>query len=273
MTTSRSIDPTVTARTADPQSATTVACWAVIAAAIFQIAGSAAPAFGFGEQIGARSDDVRTLLTPASWAFAIWGPLFFGSVIFAVWQALPSRAADPFVARLRWPAVGAFLGNGLWVLYSANLGLSLGSALIIVASLASVMTAYRVVAMWQPRITRAHRWFAILPLSALAAWLTAATIVNITATLKFYQVDAGASGPLIASAVLVVGGIIAGLALARGRGNPPYAMVFLYALYAIYAAGGQAAYPVAIGAIVAALLVFAGTFAGLRRSDSGRWFG
>ena len=273
MTATRSPYLAGTAQATGTPSSTAFTRWAVAAAAVFQIAASSAPAFGFGEQIGARSDDVRSLITPASWAFAIWGPLFLGSVVFAIWQALPARAADPFVARLRWPAAGAFVGNGLWVLYTANLGLSIGSALIISASLASILAAYRVVATWEPRITRAHRWCAVLPLSALAAWLTAATIVNITATLKFYGVDADASGPLVASAILVVGGVIAGLALARGRGNPPYALVFLYALYAIYAAGGQADGSVAIGTMVAALLVVLGVVVGLRRADPGRWLG
>jgi len=73
--------------------------------------------------------------------------------------------------------------------------------------------------------------------------------------------------------VVLTGGIIAFLALVRGRGNPLYAAVFLWALSAIYAAGGQRAEPVAIATGVAALLVIAGAAIGLRSASLRRWFG
>src|SRR5690606_10938353 len=117
------------------------------------------------------------------------------------------------------------------------------------------------------------RWCAVLPLSALAAWLTAATIVNITASLRFHGVEAGAAAPPITAAVVMVGGIIAALALLRGRGNPPYAVVFLWALGAIYAAGAQQSGTVAIAVVLAAVLVIAGFLAGLRKAGLDRWFG
>jgi hypothetical protein len=73
----------------------------------------------------------------------------------------------------------------------------------------------------------------VLPLSALAAWLTAATIVNVAATLKYYGVDASEAAPLVAAAVIITGGSIAAVAVWRGSGNPWYALVFTWALAAI----------------------------------------
>ena len=46
---------------------------AIILAVVVQIGAGFLPRFGIGEFIGARSDAVRTLITPAGWAFAIWG--------------------------------------------------------------------------------------------------------------------------------------------------------------------------------------------------------
>ena len=102
------------------------------------------------------------------------------------------------------------------------------------------------------------------PLSALASWLTVASIVNIAASLRFHGVEGGEATPMIAAAIVAVGGVIAAAALLRGRGNPPYALVFLWALSAIYAAGGQRAEPVALPAGFAALLVVVATLAALR---------
>ena len=74
-----------------------------------------------------------------------------------------------------------------------------------------------------------------------------------------------------AAAILLVGGAIAGAALTRGRGNPVYALIFLWALSAILAAGGQRAIEVAGATILAALLVVGGAGAGLRAGGWSHW--
>ena len=246
---------------------------AVIVAAILQIVASSLPAFGIGEPIGSQSDAVRTLITPAGWAFAIWGPLYAGSVVFAIYQALPAQRRNRLLAQIRLPAAGAFLGNALWALHTQFFGLAVFSAIIIVFSLSCLIAIYRVFASWQPMFATGERWCAVLPLSALAAWVTAATIVNIAATLLFYGVDAGQAAPLISALVILTGGAIASLVLTQGGGNPVYALVFLWALAAIYAAGGQRAELVAIAAVVAAGLVIIGMLIGLRSAGLRRWFG
>ena len=78
---------------------------------------------------------------------------------------------------------------------------------------------------------------------------------------------------MISAGIVVVGGTIAAIALAKGRGNPPYALVFLWALSAIYAAGGQEAGAVALAAAVSAALVVIGAVVGLRRAPAGMWSG
>ena len=246
---------------------------AVIVAALLQIVTTSLPALGIGDPIGSQSNAVRTLITPAGWAFSIWGPLFAGTIAFAIYQALPGQRTSALLARIRLPAASAFLGNALWALYTQFFGLAVFSAVIIILTLSCLIAIYRVFARWEPNFSTGERWLAVLPLSALAAWLTAATIVNIAATLLFYGVDGGEAAPLISALVVLTGGIIACLALVRGRGNPFYAVVFLWALSAIYAAGGQRAEPVAIATGVAALLVIAGAAIGLRSASLRRWFG
>lgn len=169
--------------------------------------------------------------------------------------------------------MGAFTGNAAWALYTQSFGLSAVSAAIITFTLLCLLTVYRVFAGWEPGFTRTQRWLVVLPLSALAAWLTAAMIVDIAASLRFHGIDAGEAEPFTAAAVIVVAGIIAAVAVMRGRGNPPYALVFLWALSAIYAAGGQAENAVAVAALVSALLVVIGMVVGLKNARPGTWVG
>lgn len=239
----------------------------------FQILATFLPSLGIGEPVGARSDAVRTLITPAGWAFAIWGPLYAGSVLYALYQALPAQRGNPLLARIGWYAAGAFLGNGLWVTYTQLRQVDAGSAAIILATLGCLLVVFRAVVA-APRLSRGERFLVALPLTALAAWLSAATIVNISAALKFHGVSAGAATETVGAAIVVVGGIIAALALWRGRGNPWYALVFLWALAGINATGGEASHRVGVALLVSALLVVVSAALQLARGGNRRhWFG
>lgn len=251
-------------------SQSTAVRWFVIVAAILQVLVPALPSIGFGERIGSQSNDVRSLITPVGWAFSIWGPLFTGAFAFSIYQLLPRKSDDLLLARLRWPATGAFMGNAVWALYTQSFGLSAISALIIIFTLLCLLYAYRVFAEWECRFTPAQRWLVFLPLSALAAWLTAATIVNIAAALKFHGVDGGSAAPVVSAGVLIIGGIIAAFAISYGRGNPPYTVVFLWALAGIYAAGGQKEDIVAWAVAISALLVIFASIVGLFRVKRSR---
>lgn len=249
--------------------ASTLAIVAVVACACLQILTPLLPELGMGRPIGSQSDSVRTLLTPAGWAFSIWGPLYAGSIVFALFQLMPSQRENIRLSTLRWPAAGAFLGNAFWAAYTQFFGLSVISAVIILWTLACLLVIYRQISSWNSKPTPAEIGFVVVPLSALAAWLTAASIVNISASLRFHGIEASnAAAPLIGAAVLLLGGALAAFAVARGRGNLAYAMTFIWALVAIYAAGGQAAAPVGVAAVLAAMLVLGGIFAGRRDAAS-----
>src|SRR5690606_23926694 len=175
--------------------------WLVLLAALLQIVLPILPSLGIGQPIGDQSDQVRTLITPAGWAFSIWGALYTGSLLFALYQVLPTQRRNRLLQAVRWPAAGAFTGNAIWALYTQSFGLSLISSAIIVFTLGNLLVILHRFAGWREGFSGGERWLTVLPLSALAAWLSAATIVNIAASLRFHGVDAGAGAPLIAAAV------------------------------------------------------------------------
>lgn len=246
--------------------------WLVLLAALLQIATPLLPSLGVGDPIGSQSNSVRTLITPAGWAFSIWGALYTGSLAFAVYQWLAAKRHSRLLTGLRLPAAGAFLGNAAWAAYVQLFGLSLISTAIIAFTLVNLLVIYRRLQHSADGFSSGERWLTVLPLSALTAWLTAATIVNIAASLRFHGVEASPDvAPLIAAAVVVVGGLIAGTALLSTGGNPPYALVFLWALAAIYAEGGQQSGLVALAAATGAIIVVAATIIGLLRGGLEHW--
>ena len=246
---------------------------AVIIAVVVQIGATFLPQLGFGDPIGDRSDSVRTLITPSGWAFAIWGPLFLGSALFALWQALPAQRDNALLGRIAWPAAIALAAQGVWATYTQFANLTFVSAIIILVSLGGLLVCLRALSA-QPSLTNGERWFAGLVLSALAAWLTAASIVNISATLVYHGVGGGFAYPEAADAMVGIGGIIAALAVARSKGNPWYALVFCWALLAIYFRGGQQSSFIAYACIAAGALVVVATAKCLLSADNRRhWLG
>lgn len=246
---------------------------AVILAVVVQIGATFLPQFGLGEPIGSRSDSVRTLVTPAGWAFAIWGLLFTFSAVFALWQALPSQRHNALLRQIAWPAAIALAAQGVWATYTQFANLTAISAVIILVSLGGLLIVLRAVVA-APALSRGERWLVAPIFSALAAWLTAASIVNISATLKYYGVGGGNPAPEVAAVMVAIGASIAAFATARVRGAPLYGLVFCWALLAIYARGGLQFAPIGWAAIAGGALVLAALVSQLVRADNRRhWFG
>lgn len=247
---------------------------AIVLAVVWQIGATFLPQLGLGEAIGDRSDSVRTLITPSGWAFAIWGPLFLGSAVFAIWQALPGQSRNELLGRIGWWAAIALAAQGAWATYTQFANLTFLSAIIIAISLVSLLAVLRTLSLWQRSFSGAERWLVALLFSALAAWLTAATIVNITASLVYHGIGGGMAYPLVTAGLIVVGGVIAAGAVAGSRGNPWYAAVFCWALLAISQRGGQLFDGILIACAVAAVLVITALIAGLRvRANRQHWLG
>lgn len=247
---------------------------AIILAVIVQIGATFLPSLGLGEPIGERSDSVRTLITPAGYAFAIWGPLFFGSAVFALWQALPAQKDNSLLQRLGWWPVPALASQGVWALYTQFANLTAFSAIIILTSLISLLVILRKLVSHGAEFSTGERWIVALTFSALAAWLTAASIVNITASLVYHGVGSESGYPGLTAALVGVGGLVAALATVRSKGNPWYAAVFFWALVAIYNRGGQQHSLIAVSAVASAVLMLAAVIVGLRVAENRkRWLG
>ena len=246
---------------------------AIILAVVVQIGAGFLPRFGIGEFIGNRSDAVRTLITPAGWAFAIWGPLFLLSIGFAVWQALPAQRGNALLGRIGWPAAVALAAQGVWSTYTQLANLTYISVLIILVSLGGLLLVLRALVA-APSLSRGERIFAAPAFSALAAWLTAASIVNVAAALKYHGIMGAEPAPILTAVMIVIGSLIAAAAAWSSRGAPLYGLVFAWALIAINAAGGQRFPSIGWATIAGIVLVLGVTVWQLSQESNRRhWFG
>ncbi len=157
-----------------------------------------------------------TLLTPAGYAFSIWGVIFSGLVAYTVWQMRPHAWQTPLPARLTPILTLAVLATTSWTLAFSyeRIGLSLVVMLLILVLLATAYARTRLLAL-TGAAPAWPTWF----LSLYLGWIMLATVLNLIFSLRDalgVQWSAEASLDGCYGLIIVAAGL--GVALAwRGR--------------------------------------------------------
>jgi hypothetical protein len=180
-------------------------------------AGYAQMALDIGQTPQEFSADSDATLRVASWAFSIWGLIYAALFAYAVYQTLPRTPATPFLRRLAWPSLLAFLGIGAWIFAAAydaewlTIALIVGSAAVLIVPLAAAGPT-------QDDASNRERWLAAYPLALLAGWLSIASAVNILTVLTGNGQLPSALPPMAwAVGAIVIVALVALWVLARTR--------------------------------------------------------
>jgi hypothetical protein len=206
-----------------------------VVGALFQIG---APVLT-SDAVGRVSAENGTLVVPADYAFAIWGPIFLLCLTYAAYQALPANRESPLLRLVGWFSAGAFFSNGLWeILFPARQFLL--AQVVIIAIFACAAIAYlRVARSERGVLSAAERWLVALPFGLLFGWITAATLVSFATTfVALGLLEGGIGEAVLGAALLLTGGLVASAVLMVGKAAPPqgylaYAAAVLWALVAV----------------------------------------
>ncbi|MEO8364822.1 MAG: hypothetical protein ABI538_01305 [Pseudoxanthomonas sp.] len=206
----------------------------------------------FGPTNGAISDRYPTLVVAAGYAFAIWGLIFLLDVVFGLWQLSSRHRDDGVVASIRLPAALGFCLTALWMpVFSHQL---FWLALLIIWSSLACLLMGAVRLSTDPRPQPGQRWFAGLPLSLHAGWLSLAAILNTAQVIVAYRLLATDNMLGWSIALLVLATILLLGFNQRMRGNLAYAAAAVWALAAVYVKQSASGLP---GADAAAWLAVA----------------
>jgi len=205
-------------------------------------------AFG-GMTNGEISDKYHTLITPAGYAFSIWGLIFLGLLAFAVYQALPSQRTNPRFRAIGWLVVINTLCNAIWSPLFNNELIGVALFVILVMLGTATLIEHRLLArrhvpvvsvdpdatLPESAATATETWLARIPFSIYFGWLTVATILNVAVFLKATEFSLlSLSEETWAVAVLVVGLVVGAIVFNRFR-SVAYILVFAWAYAAINA--------------------------------------
>lgn len=180
------------------------------------------------------SDSFRVFVIPAGFTFSIWGLIYTLLLVFTVYQALPSRRADPLLRRLGYLPALSGLFNVAWI-FLWQYELFVPTVVAMVGLLLTLIAIYLRLDQGRTARSRTEDWAVSIPFRVYLGWITVATILNVAVALASIGVDGGGVRPeAIASAVLVVGLIIAATVVVRGR-DVAYGLVIVWAYAGIYA--------------------------------------
>lgn len=142
----------------------------------------------------------------ATYAFAIWGLIYAGLMVYGVYQLVPGWADEAILGRFGWPSALSMIAIGAWLVAAGADWRWMTVALIALATLALI------VPLMSPsqNMRRRDGLLVVTPLALLAGWLTIATALNAVTvmTAEGFVEDAHASwwaiGPLAAAAAVAI---------------------------------------------------------------------
>lgn len=153
----------------------------ILAAAVFAVViGQAQILMGWGQTPAEFAADSDATLRVAGYAFAIWGAIYLGLLVYAVRQVLPGTRRSPLLDRLGWPSALALIGIGVWIVAAAydrewaTIVLIFGSLLVLLVPLLAEARTIRALPLGDH-----DRWMTVWPLALLAGWLSIAAPVNL----------------------------------------------------------------------------------------------
>jgi hypothetical protein len=206
-----------------------------------------------GRSVGDVSARYETLITPAGYAFAIWGLIYLLLILFVAyqWVAWLKNGKDTALKQTGlWFALGN-IANGLWIVVWLNEYMALSTVLIFLLLVSLVVLTFRLrLEIWDaPVRTIAFVWW---PITFYLGWIVAASVVNASVYLVSMDWQGGVLSPRTWAVVMIVVATAIYLLLVFARNMREAALVGVWALVAIAVGQGSAHPAIGTTALVAA---------------------
>jgi len=239
---------------------------AVSAAALAQIAGSPiGSALPGGRSVADVSDTYATVVTPAGWAFAIWGLIFAACLAYAVYQALPAQLERQVHRRVGWWLAAAFATNAGWELVFPQEGswLLVANVLIVVVV---TTTAVALARLQRPEPTGLDRALPTAAASLLLGWVTIATVANVSVSGVYLgaPTDSALANGAGIVALVAAAAVVLDVTLRLRVSAGPFAAAAAWGVLAV--ADNEPPLPVELAAWVALAIIVVGVAAQVWRT-------
>ncbi len=187
-----------------------------------------------GLNVGQLSNTVfaPVLLTPANYAFAIWGVIYLGLIALGIYQLQPARRYSPKLRHSGYRLIIASIAQCAWIYLFLARWFPL-SVLAMLGILIALANTYVYINRDRTHISRQEHWFIHAPISLYFGWITVATVVNVTLMLFSFNWDGGGIAPTIWTVMMMAVSTAIAAVISFKYRDPVYVGVIIWALVAI----------------------------------------
>ena len=190
-----------------------------------------------GQNTGQVSNLYPSLFTPAALTFSVWGLIYLSLLFYTIYQTgLFGKKSQNYTRTIRETGslfILSCLANTAWILcWHYNLMVqSVGVMLLLLATLILIYLRLRR-AIGAGR-TLGEKWMISIPFSFYLAWISVATIANITALLVKIRWDGWGMPPQGYTIIVIVVATLITVVVQRRYRDIAYSLVVIWALTGI----------------------------------------
>jgi len=199
---------------------------AVIATLVVNGLANALPLNGL--TTGEISDRFQVYFVPAGYVFSIWGLIYVGLILYAIYQALPAQRENPRLRATGYLFALSCLANIAW-LFLWHYELFLLTLVAMIALLLLLIAIYLRLGIGQVTVSTGERWLVQLPFSIYLGWISVATIANVTSVLDYLNWSGWGLSPEIWTVIMLLVGVGLAFGMAFSRGDLAYGLVIIWA--------------------------------------------
>jgi hypothetical protein len=187
-----------------------------------------------GLSIGAIANTIfaNVLITPANYAFAIWGVIYLGLIAFGVYQLSLNRRDHPLIQKLRLPIIWASVFQSIWV-FQFQLRNYWVSVAFMMGILISLIVAFLAIHQPGSSISRSEKWYIQVPFSIYFGWISVATIVNVASALYAINWNGWGISPTVWTVIMAVIATLISALMTVHYHSIAFSGVIIWALVAI----------------------------------------
>lgn len=190
-----------------------------------------------GQTVAEVSEKYPSLITPAGYAFTIWGLIYLTMAIFAIFQLNKGKKIRLFRVIFPYFLLNV-ISNVLWLIAFQHEMIGI-SVLIMAITLGSLIVIFKYFYRLKGSLSTTHRYFFQVPFSMYFGWITVASIVNVAAFLNSLEIGfLNSYAPLLAMIMLIVATAL-GIYILLSKNDYIYILVLIWAFVAIWVAQSE----------------------------------
>lgn len=181
-----------------------------------------------GLNTGQISDRFEIYFVPAGYVFSIWGLIYFGLVVYSVYQSLPSQRENPLFKKIAPFYWLSGLANIIWI-YVWHYEIFNWTLLFMALILASLLLVIRNLT----KVEGLIKWLVKLPFSIYLGWISVAIIANASQWLEFNHWGGWGLAPALWTVIMLGAATLLGVLIAFRENDTAYGLVLIWALIGI----------------------------------------